>query len=83
MGCFMWHWCSETCSLLQAMKDGVIEARLNHAEKYMQSAETVDVYGTGEPQHQFDTRIGFCLELYNQAVKVGLLVLVRTIALCF
>ena len=35
----------------------------------MQSSETADIYRTSEPQAHFDTRIRYCLELHNQAVK--------------
>ncbi|VDM97059.1 unnamed protein product [Thelazia callipaeda] len=57
-----------------AIKDGGIEATIsfdlhNSSERYMQSKETEDVYRTTEPQWHFDTRIRYCLELHNQAVK--------------
>jgi hypothetical protein len=32
----------------------------------MTSRETSDVYSTGEPMKEFDRRIGFLLDLYNQ-----------------
>ncbi|VDK65567.1 unnamed protein product [Onchocerca ochengi] len=58
----------------KAIKDGGIEAAItfdsqNSSERYMQSKETEDVYRTTEPQTHFDTRIRYCLELHNQAVK--------------
>ncbi|MCP9258983.1 26S proteasome non-ATPase regulatory subunit 3 [Dirofilaria immitis] len=57
-----------------AIKDGGIEAAItfdsqNSSERYMQSKETEDIYRTTEPQTHFDTRIRYCLELHNQAVK--------------
>ena len=54
----------------QAIRDGVIEASLDHAHGYMQSKETVDVYATKEPQLAFHQRIEFCLGLHNESVKV-------------
>merc|ERR1719319_994582 len=43
----------------KAIRDGVIEAVLDHESGTMQSRDTSDVYGTREP------RIEFCLELLN------------------
>jgi 26S proteasome regulatory subunit N3 len=31
--------------------------------------ETLDTYGTLEPQEQFHQRIQFCLNIYNESVK--------------
>ncbi|GMS88193.1 hypothetical protein PENTCL1PPCAC_10368, partial [Pristionchus entomophagus] len=61
----------------KAISDGSIEASVTcgeHASKesglrFMQSSETADVYRTAEPQMHFDSRIRYCLELHNQAVK--------------
>ncbi|XP_003391976.1 PREDICTED: probable 26S proteasome non-ATPase regulatory subunit 3, partial [Amphimedon queenslandica] len=53
----------------KAIKDGVIEATINHHEGYMQSKEHVDIYTTKEPQEAFHQRIQFCLDLYTQSVK--------------
>jgi len=36
---------------------------------FMQSAENIDVYCTGEPHCQFDQRITFCLDIHNQSIK--------------
>ncbi len=33
--------------------------------------ENIDIYATKEPQEAFHQRILFCLDLYNQSVKVG------------
>lgn len=54
----------------KAIRDGVIDATVDHEKGYMQSRETGDVYATNEPQQAFDTRIKFLLELHNQSVKV-------------
>ncbi|KAM0787693.1 hypothetical protein ACM66B_003755 [Microbotryomycetes sp. NB124-2] len=53
----------------KAIRDGVIEATIDHEKGYMQSKETGDVYATNEPQMAFDTRIKFLLDLHNQSVK--------------
>ncbi|KAK4047731.1 26S proteasome non-ATPase regulatory subunit [Microbotryomycetes sp. JL201] len=53
----------------KAIRDGVIEATIDHEKGYMQSKETGDVYATNEPQLAFDTRIKFLLDLHNQSVK--------------
>lgn len=53
----------------KAIRDGVIEATINHDKGYMQSKEMVDVYCTAEPQNAFHQRITFCLDIHNQSVK--------------
>lgn len=53
----------------KAIRDGVIEAKINHEGGYLQSKETTDVYCTPEPQAAFHQRIAFCLDIYNQSVK--------------
>ncbi len=53
----------------KAIRDGVIEATLNHEKGYMQSKEVLDVYSTNEPQQTFHQRIQFCISLHNDSVK--------------
>lgn len=53
----------------KAIRDGVIEARINHEGGYLQSKETIDVYCTPEPQIAFHQRIAFCLDIYNRSLK--------------
>ncbi|KAG0636105.1 proteasome regulatory subunit C-terminal-domain-containing protein [Tuber brumale] len=53
----------------KAIRDGVIEATLNHEKGYMQSKELLDVYATQEPQEAFHERIMFCMSLHNDSVK--------------
>nr|QBH73731.1 26S proteasome regulatory subunit S3 [Thermobia domestica] len=53
----------------KAIRDGVIEATLDHERAYMQSKETTDIYCTREPQLAFHQRITFCLDIHNQSVK--------------
>ncbi|ORZ25224.1 proteasome regulatory subunit C-terminal-domain-containing protein [Absidia repens] len=53
----------------KAIRDGVIDATLDHNRGYMKSKEIVDIYSTNEPQAAFHQRISFCLNLHNEAVK--------------
>ncbi|KAK5976163.1 Proteasome regulatory subunit [Trichostrongylus colubriformis] len=57
----------------KAIADGAIDAVITCDTKdglrFMRSSETVNVYTTTEPQMHFDSRIRYCLELHNQAVK--------------
>ncbi|GME83295.1 unnamed protein product [[Candida] boidinii] len=53
----------------KAIKDGVIDATVNHTQGYMQSKEILDVYSTPAPQEEFDRRIKFCIQLHNESVK--------------
>jgi len=53
----------------KAIRDGVIEAVLDHESGTMQSRDTSDVYATREPQIAFNQRIEFCLDLHNHSVK--------------
>lgn len=59
-------------SRVQAIRDGVIEASINHEKGFVQSKETMDIYGTREPQLAFHQRISFCLDIHNMSVKVTL-----------
>ncbi|VDP23856.1 unnamed protein product [Heligmosomoides polygyrus] len=57
----------------KAIADGAIDAVITcdtkDGQRFMRSSETVNVYTTTEPQMHFDSRIRYCLELHNQAVK--------------
>ncbi|KAH8548699.1 proteasome regulatory subunit C-terminal-domain-containing protein [Umbelopsis sp. PMI_123] len=53
----------------KSIKDGVIDAVLDHDGGYMRSKESVDVYSTNEPQSAFNQRITFCLNLHNESIK--------------
>ncbi|KAI8140645.1 proteasome regulatory subunit C-terminal-domain-containing protein [Fennellomyces sp. T-0311] len=53
----------------KAIRDGVIDATLDHNGGFMKSKEIVDIYSTNEPQHAFNQRITFCMNLHNDAVK--------------
>ncbi|KAH7643105.1 regulatory particle non-ATPase 3 isoform X1 [Dermatophagoides farinae] len=53
----------------KAIRDGVIEATIDHEREFMQSKETTDIYCTSEPLNAFNSRISFCLDIHNQSVK--------------
>ncbi|XP_014666109.1 PREDICTED: 26S proteasome non-ATPase regulatory subunit 3-like [Priapulus caudatus] len=53
----------------KAIRDGVIEATINHMKGYMQSKDNIDIYCTREPQAAFHQRISFCLDIHNHSVK--------------
>lgn len=53
----------------KAIRDGVIEATIDHEQGYVQSKENIDIYSTREPMSAFHQRITFCLDIHNQSVK--------------
>lgn len=53
----------------KAIRDGVIEAKVDHEKGWMTSEERRDVYSTEEPRKAFETRIEWCLGLRNESVK--------------
>ncbi|KAF1985749.1 hypothetical protein K402DRAFT_394361 [Aulographum hederae CBS 113979] len=53
----------------KAIKDGVIEATIDHEKGYMQTKQAGDVYATGEPAANFHDRITACLALHDESVK--------------
>lgn len=53
----------------KAIRDGVIEAILDHDSQWMRSQETSDVYTSNDPQGIYNKRIKFCMDLHNDAVR--------------
>lgn len=53
----------------KAIRDGVIEARLDRSGGWMVSKEVNDIYSTSEPQEAFHQRISFCLKLHNESLE--------------
>ncbi|KTW27669.1 hypothetical protein T552_02109 [Pneumocystis carinii B80] len=53
----------------KAIRDGVVEASLEHEKGYMQSKKIPDIYSTHEPQIAFHDRILFCLNLHSSNIK--------------
>ena len=55
------------CIVAKAIRDGGIDATLDHAARTMSSRETADVYATPEPAAAFHARVAFCLDIHNEA----------------
>lgn len=55
--------------IAKAIRDGVIDATIDHEKGYMQSNEVLDVYSTIQPQESFHDRIKFCIGLHHDSVK--------------
>ncbi|PYH80795.1 terpenoid synthase [Aspergillus uvarum CBS 121591] len=53
----------------KAIRDGVIEASLDHERGFMKSKEIGDIYATREPGEVFHERIRACLSLHDESVK--------------
>ncbi|GAB2300412.1 hypothetical protein Dimus_034455 [Dionaea muscipula] len=53
----------------KAIRDAAVDATLDHADGCMLSKETGDIYSTNEPQAAFNSRIAFCLNMHNEAVR--------------
>lgn len=53
----------------KAIRDGVIDAEIDHEKKWMTSKELSNIYVTTEPQQAFHKRITFCMDVHNEAVK--------------
>lgn len=54
----------------KAIRDGVIEASIDHERGFMKSKDVGDVYATREPGEAFHERIIACLGLHDESVKV-------------
>nr|GEU32193.1 probable 26S proteasome non-ATPase regulatory subunit 3 [Tanacetum cinerariifolium] len=59
----------------KAIRNGAIDATLDHPNGWMVSKETGDIYSTNEPQLAFNSRIAFYLNMHNEAeseeIEVG------------
>jgi hypothetical protein len=53
----------------KAIRDGVLEASIDHSGKFMQSRLGTKLYSTSAPYEQFHKRIEFCLNIRNDAVR--------------
>ena len=53
----------------KAIRDGIIEAKIDSENGVLVSADTMDIYSTSEPKTQFNRRIEFCLDIHNSAMK--------------
>lgn len=53
----------------KAIHDGVIDAVIDHEGGFVRSNENLDVYSTTEPADTYHTRVQFCLNIHNEAVR--------------
>lgn len=53
----------------KAIRDGVIDATINHDEQFILALPKTDVYTSNDPQTILHKRIKFCMETRNDAVK--------------
>jgi len=53
----------------KAIRDGVIDAQIDHQEGTVTSHNKKDTYSTRDPEYAFDKRIKFCHNLHAQSVK--------------
>jgi len=53
----------------KAIRDGVIEATIDHEKGYMATKTAQDVYATREPAEAFHERIKACLGLHDECVR--------------
>ena len=53
----------------KGIRDGVIDATLDHDNRCMLSLPMTDTYASNDPQAILDRRIKFCMQLHDQAVK--------------
>ena len=54
------------CIVAKAIRDGGIDAVLDHGASCMLSKDTPDVYATAEPAAAFHARVAFCLDIHNE-----------------
>ncbi|EHA8590697.1 putative 26S proteasome non-ATPase regulatory subunit 3 [Cocos nucifera] len=55
--------------LIVRLRHNVIRTGLHHGNGWIVSKETGDIYSTNEPQIAFNSRIVFCLNMHNEAVR--------------
>ena len=53
--------------MAKAIRDGGVDAVLDHEQSCMRSKDTPDVYATAEPAGAFHARVAFCLDIHNEA----------------
>jgi 26S proteasome regulatory subunit N3 len=53
----------------KAIRDGVIEATIDHERGFMATKQAIDVYATREPAEAFHERIKACLALHDECVR--------------
>lgn len=54
--------------MAKSIRDGVIEAEINHGEGFVKTKDVSNIYQTNEPQKAFHSRIAFCMDIYKNSV---------------
>lgn len=52
----------------RAIRDGVIEAKINHEKGYIETGGLLNIYDTEDPQDVFDQRITFVNQLHDESI---------------
>jgi 26S proteasome regulatory subunit N3 len=55
--------------VMKCIKDGIVDAFINHQAGYVQSRESQNAYATGEPGVIFNKRINFCLDSRAESIR--------------
>ena len=55
--------------VMKAIRDGVMEASIDHAAGEVKMKSLGDVYATSEPSAAFHKRIEFCLQIHNDCIR--------------
>lgn len=50
----------------RAIRDGVIEAKINHEDGFIETTELLNIYDSEDPQQVFDERIKFANQLHDE-----------------
>lgn len=60
---------AEDCEFIiaKAIRDGAIDATIDHEGGWLASRETVDVYATQDPRSAYDRRVRFCFQMHSLA----------------
>lgn len=53
----------------KAIRDGIIDATIDHEAQFIQSNDTIDVYSTSDPSEAFHKRITYYLKLHDDCIK--------------
>lgn len=67
----------------KAIRDGGIDAVIDHANGWMLSKEIANIYTTSEPAAAFHARTAFCLDIHNEVHFVVPPVLMRKTVLAW
>ena len=55
--------------IAKTIRDGSIDAVLDHEKQALASKAAADVYVTKEPAQAFHARTAFCMDIHNDAVR--------------